>query len=148
MVCGGPFVPPCRRGVASALVGLVGSVVWDAGRGYVVGWWSAGPVRCVLARWVCVAGVWVCRSGWWVRRVSAGLPSLGACALVLCPLGFLPPRAVPGSVVWGVVVPSGVLGPLPFCPSASLSFSVLGASAGSPSPSGARAVASVWLPLL
>ena len=83
----------------------------------------------------------MCRSAWWVGRVSAGLPSLGACALFPCPLGVLAPRGVPWSVGWGVVVPSGVLGPILFCPSASLSSPILGVAAVSPSPSGARAVA-------
>ena len=85
---------------------------------------------------------------WWVRRVSTGSPSLGAFAFVPCPLGLFNPRGVPCPVWWGVVVPSGVICPLLFCPSASLSSTVLGVGAVSPSPSGAPAVASVWWPLL
>ena len=113
-----------------------------------VGWWPGGPVRCGAARWVCVAGFSVCRSAWCVRRVSAGLPSLEACALVPCLLGVLAPRGVPDALESGVVVPSGVLGPIPSCPSASLSSPVLGVAAVSPSPYGAPAVAPVWWPLL
>ena len=90
----------------------------------------------------------MCGSVWWVRLVSVGLPSLGPCALVPCPLGVPVPRGVPASVWWGGEVPSAVLGPLPSCPSASLSSSVLGVTSVGPLPSGVRAVASVWWPLL
>ena len=108
VVCGGSIVPLVRRGVATALVRLVAllcgtraEVMWLAGGR---GAWL-GVVRLVF---FCVAGVWVCRSAWRVRRVSAGLPSLGACALVRCPLGVPVPRGVPGSVGWGCVVPSAL----------------------------------------
>ena len=101
-----------------------------------------------MARWVCVPGVCVCCLAWWVRRVSVGLPSPRACPLVPCPLGVPVPRGVPGSVGWGGVVLSAVLGPLLSCPSASLWSPVFGVAALSSSPSGARAVASVWWPLL
>ena len=90
-VCGGPFSLPFRRGAGSALVRLARFVVRDVGQGYVAGWWLGGAVRCGVGRWTRSAGVRVCRSGWWVRRVSARLPSLGACALVPCPLGVLTP---------------------------------------------------------
>ena len=66
-------------------------------------------------------------------------------ALVPCPLGVPVPR---GSVGWGGVVPSAVLGPLPSCPFAFVSSAVLRVAAVSPSPSGVRAVASVWWSLL
>ena len=111
-------------------------------------WWPGGVVRCDAARGVCVAGVRVSSLAWWVGRVSAGFPSLGACALVLCLLGIIAPRGVPCSVGRGVVVLSGVLGPLPFRPSACLSSPVLGVAAVSPSPPAARVVVSVWWPLL
>ena len=143
VVCGGPFSLPFRRGVGSALVRLARFVVRDAGRGYVAGWWLGGAVRCGVARWICVAGVRVGRSARWVRWASAGLPSLGACALVPCPLGVLAPKGVPGSVGWGVVASSGALGPLRSCPSASLPSPVLGVAAVSSSSSGACAVACV-----
>ena len=54
-------------------------------------WWLGGAVRCGVARWIRAAGVRLCRPGWRVRWVSAGLPCLGACALVPCPLGILAP---------------------------------------------------------
>ena len=111
MVCDGLILPPCQRAVASALVRVVRFVVLDAGRRYVVGSWPGGAVRCGAACWVCAALVSVCLSGWGFRRPSAGLPSLGASALVPCPLGFLAPMGVPVSVGRGVVVPSVVLGP-------------------------------------
>ena len=82
-------VPWWGRGVGSVVVGLARVVVWDAGRGSVAGWWPGGAVRCGVARWIRAAGVRVCHSGWWVRYLPAGLPSLGACALVPCPLGAL-----------------------------------------------------------
>ena len=91
VVCGGPFSLPFRCGVGSALVRLAHLVVRDARRGYVAGWWLGGAVRCGVARWFRAAGVRVCRSGLLVRRVSAGLPSLGSCASVLCPLGVYAP---------------------------------------------------------
>ena len=91
MVSGGLFPLPFRLGVGSALVRLARFVVRDAGRGYVAGWWLGGAVWCGVARWIRAVGVRVCRLGLWVRQVSAGLPSLGACALVSCPLGVLAP---------------------------------------------------------
>ena len=91
MLCGGLFSLPFRHGVGSALVRLARFVVRDAGRGYVAGWWLEGALWCGVACWIRAAGIWVCRLGLWVRRVSAGLSSLGACALVPCPLGVLAP---------------------------------------------------------
>ena len=91
VVCGRQFSLPFRRGVGSALVPLACFVVRDASRGYVAGCWLGGAVRCAVAHLIRAAGVRPCRSGWWVRRVSAGLPSLGACALVPCLLGVLAP---------------------------------------------------------
>ena len=70
----------------------------------VAGRWLVGAVRCGVARWDRAVGVRVCRSGRWVRWESAGLPSLGACALVPCSLGGLPPA--PGAVA----APSASLG--------------------------------------
>ena len=52
--------------------------MWLAG-GWVARFGVAWPVGSVL------------RGSGWVRRVSAGLPSLGACALVLSRLGVLAP---------------------------------------------------------
>ena len=76
-----------------------------------------------------------------------GLSSLRACVLVPCPLGVPVPRSAPGSVGWGGVVPSALLGHVPPCPSASVSSPVFGVAAVAPSPSGFCAVASVWWPL-
>ena len=101
------------------------------------GWWLGGAIRCGVARWICVAGVRVGRSARVIRWASAGLPFLGACALVLAP------RGVPGSVGWGVLASSGALGPLRSCPSASLPSPVHGVAAVSSSSSGAGAVACV-----
>ena len=69
------------------------------------------------------------------------LPPRGACALVLCPVGVLAPRGVPGSVRWGVVAPSGAMDPLRSCPSAFLRSRVLCAAGVSPSSSGGCALA-------
>ena len=63
----------------------------------------------------------------------------GSLSLALC---------VSGSPGLGGVVSSAVLGPLPPCLSASVLSSVLGVTAVFPSPSGVRAVASVWWPML
>ena len=73
----------CRGGSVEVRPACV--VMRSAGQ-TVAGWWLGGAVRCGVARWVRALGVWVCRSGWWVWYVSSGLPSLGACALVPCPL--------------------------------------------------------------
>ena len=121
--------------------------MWDAGSGYVAGWWSVGVVWRGAGRWVCFAAVWVCHSVWWVRQVSAGLPFLRACALVPCPSGVPVTRGVPGCVGWAGVVPSALLGHLLSCPFASVLSPVLGVTAVSPSPSVVRAVVSVWWPL-
>ena len=80
------------------------------------------------------------------RSASAGLPSLGACGLVTCPLGVIAPRGVSGSVGWGVVASSGALGHLQSCPSASLPSPVLGVAAVSSSPP-VPVPLPVWLPL-
>ena len=90
-VCDGPLFLPFQRAVGSALVTVARFMVRDAGRGYVAGWRLGSAVRCGVPHWNGAAGVRVCRSGWWVRQVSAGLPPLGACALVPCPLGVLAP---------------------------------------------------------
>ena len=125
------------------MVRLARFVVWDEGRGYVAGWWPGAAGRCGVARRACVAQVRVGLSARWVKWVSAGLPSLGACVLVPCPVGVLAPRGVLGSVGWGVVASSGALDPLPSSPSVILPSPVLGAVAMSPSSSGASAVARV-----
>ena len=117
VVCGGPSSLPFRRGMGSALVRRACSVVWDADRGDVAGWWPAGAVRCGVARWACIAGVQV---GLWARG-SGG-----------CPRGCPPWGPVPWfCVLWGS------------CPSAFLPSPVLAAAAVSPSSSGAYAVACV-----
>ena len=56
-----------------------------------------------------------------VPAASAWLPSHGPCDLVLCPLGVPVPRGAAGSMRWGGVVLSALLGPLPSSPSASVS---------------------------
>ena len=113
LLCGGSIVPLAQLGAASVPVRLVAllcgsraQVKWLAG-----GRWALfGVVR--LAGSV-LRGVWVSRPVWWVRRVSVGLPSLGACALVPCPLGVPVPRGASGSAGWGCVVLSALLVPLP-----------------------------------
>ena len=75
----------CRRG--SVVVSPARVLVRSACRS-VAGWWLGAAVRCEVARWARAVGVGVCRSGRRVRLVSAGLPSLGACACALW--GFLP----------------------------------------------------------
>ena len=115
-----------------------------------VAWLSGGRwvwFRVVRLAGLVLRGVWVCRLVWLVRLMSAWLPSLGACALVPCPLGVDVPRSAPGSAGRGGVVPSGLLIPLPACLRASVSSPVLGVAAVSPFPSGVRAMASVLWPL-
>ena len=138
-----PLHCPSRVDVESALVRLARFVVRDAGRGYVAGGWLQGAVRCGVARCICVARVWLGCLARPVRWASAALPSLGACALVLCSLGVPLPRGVSRSVGWGVVASSGALGPLRSCPSASLLSPVLGVAAVPSSSSGACAVVCV-----
>ena len=82
VVPGRPFSLPLQCRVGLALLRLARFVVRDASQGYVAGWRLGGAARCGVALLIGAAGVRVCRSGLWVRRVSAGLPSLGACALV------------------------------------------------------------------
>ena len=85
--------------------------------------------------------------GWWVRWLSAALPSLGACALVLCPLGVLPPRGV--LVLWrGASGPPRVCwvpyGPVPLPPCRLLSW----VSRPCPLPPLVPVPLPVWWPLL
>ena len=106
-------------------------------------WWLGGAVRCGVARWIRVAGVRLGRSACWVRWSSAEWPSLGARALVPCPLRSLAPRGVSGSVGKGVRAYSGVFSPLQSCPSAPLPSPILVVAAVAFSSSGACAVACV-----
>ena len=147
VVCRWSIVPPVRLGVASALVRLVALLCGTGAQVVSLAGGRGTSFGVMQLRWVCVAVVWVCCSVWWVTRLSAGLPSLGTCALVPCPLRLPVPRGVPGSVGWGGVVPWAVSGPLQSCPSASVPAPVLGVRAASPSPSCVRAVAAVWWPL-
>ena len=118
--------------------------MWVAVPGYVAAGWLVDVVQ--LAR-LMLRGVWVCRPVRCVRRWSVGLPSLGACPLVPCPLGVPVSGGALGSAGWGGVVSPAWLVPLHCCLRASVSSPVLDVAAVSPFPSGVRALVPVCWPL-
>ena len=127
MPCGWSIVPPARRGVASALVRLVG-VLCESG----------AQVMCLAGgRWVWFGVVWLAGSA--LRGSRCAVQSVGS--------GGCPPVALPWGLCLGPVSSGGP------CPQWCARFRGLGWHGPTallvplPSGSAARAVASVWCPL-